>query len=111
MSTLEKPCSQPSLRVTKAAARLACVFFLLAVPLSPGYGSSLGMPWQVFICTWGVMSASAFISLLGYFACRRRGERVSIFYVICPLLLFLVLFFVGNQHDIISAILRYEGAA
>jgi len=111
MSTSEKSFSQPSLHVTKAAAKLACLFLLLGLPFVPGYGSSLGMPWPIFFCTWGVMAVSAFISFLGYFACRRRGERISSFYVICPLLLFAVLLFLWNRYDIIRAILHYEGAA
>ena len=110
MSTLEQPLSQPSLRVTKAAAEFACVFFILGVPFVPGYGSSIGMPWPIFFCTWGVMAVSALISFVGYFACRRRGERISSFYVICPLLLFAVLLFLFNRSDIIRAILHYEGA-
>ena len=108
MSRSDQSSSQPSLNVTKSAARLACVFFLLAIPITPGYGSSLGMPWPLFFGTWGAMSAFAFVSLLGYVACRQRGESISAFYVICPLLLFLFLFYTLNEHEIISAILHWE---
>lgn len=95
---------RPSLRVTKSAAVIACVFFLPAVGLLPGPGSSLGMPWPVFFCTWGVMLFAAFISFIGYFACRSRGERISTFYVICPVLLFGAFLFVLSLRDIIRAL-------
>lgn len=69
------------------------------------------MPWPVFWATWGIMSAFAIVSFLGYFVCKRRGERISVFYMICPLLLFAVLLFLWNRYDIVRAILHYEGAA
>jgi hypothetical protein len=109
MSAPEQTVSQPSLRATQMAAWISCAFFLLGVLFTPGYGSSLGMPWPLFLCTYGVMAVSGVISLFGYFASRARGERLSIFYVICPLLLFAVLFFLFNRYDIIRAILRFEG--
>ncbi len=110
MSESETPSSQPSLKVTKAAARLSCAFLLLALPLTPGYGSSLGMPWPFFLLTWGMMSVFAAVSFVGYFACKRRGEQISAFYVICPGLLLVVLLVLLNRYDIVRAILRYEDA-
>src|SRR5258705_11807667 len=83
MARHEPPMQNPSLRVTKIGAVVACVCFLLVVGLSSGPGSSIGI-----FCTWGVILFGAFISFIGYFACRTRGERVSVFYVICPVLLF-----------------------
>jgi hypothetical protein len=110
-TTEEAPPSFPSLRLTKVSAKFACVWFIVAVGLSPGYGSSLGMPWPIFWATWGVVSALAIVSFIGFFACKRRGEHISSFYMICPLLLFAVLFYVWNESDIVRAILHYEGAA
>ena len=95
---------RPTLRATKIATVVACIFFLPAVGLLPGLGSSLGMPWSVFFCTWGVMLFAAFISFIGYFACRSRGERISVFYVICPVLLFGAFLFVLNLRDIVRAL-------
>ena len=95
---------QPSIRITKFAAVLACVFFLPAVALLPGLGSSLGMPWPVFFCTWGVMLVSALVCFVGYFVCRRRGERISVFYAICPALLFGVFLVVSFLRDIVRAL-------
>lgn len=104
--------SQPSdVRVFKASAWLAVVFFLLGVCFTPDYGSSLGMPWWLFFCTWGTMSVSAFFSILGYIGFMIRGDRISIFYLVCPLLLFAVLLFVYHRYEIIRDILRYEGIA
>jgi len=111
MHTEEAPPSFPSLRLTKVSARFACVWFLVAVALSPGYGSSLGMPWPLFWATWGLMSVLAFISFVGYFACKRRGESISVFYAICPALLVIVLIVFLNLYDIVRDILRYEAAA
>src|SRR5579859_7696083 len=109
MPSTEKPSSQPSLRVTKAATRLACVFFLLAVPLSPGPGSSLGMPWPLFFGTWGMMVIMALTSFLGFFACKERGERLGVFYLICPALLLIALLVFLNLWNVVHAILHYEG--
>jgi hypothetical protein len=111
MSAPDKIASQPSLHATKMAAWLAFLFFLLGVPFTPGYGSSLGMPWPLFFCTYGAMAVSGCISFVGYFSCKARGERLSTFYLICPLLLFAVLLFLFNRYDIVRAILRFEGKA
>lgn len=111
MHTEEAPPSFPSLRLTKVSARFACVWFLVAVALSPGYGSSLGMPWPIFWVTWGVVSALSIVSFLGYVVCKRRGEHISVFYVICPVLLITALVIFWNLYDIVHAILHYEGAA
>jgi len=108
-SPLEKPSSQPSLQVTKAATRLACVFFPFAVLFTPGYGSSLGMPWPFFWCTSGMMLVSALVSLLGYVTCKERGEGIGVFYFICPLLLCVAFVVCLNLYGIVHAILHYEG--
>jgi len=57
------------------------------------------------------MSVLAFISFLGYFACKRRGENISVFYAICPALLVIALIVFLNLYDIVQDILRYEAAA
>jgi len=62
------------------------------------------MEWSVFFCTWGVMLFAALISFIGFFACRRRGERISVFYVICPALLLSVFLVVLNLRDIVRAL-------
>ena len=103
MTTSEPTSKHPSLRITKLTAAIACAFLIPAVTLSPGLGSSLGMPWPVFFCTWGVMLAAAFISFIGYFRCKNRGERISVFYVICPSLLFIVFFTFLNLREIVRA--------
>lgn len=92
------------LGLTKVASVVACVFFVPAIALMPGIGSSLGMPWPVFFCTWGVMLVSAFISFVGYFSCRRRGQQMSVFYAICPALLFVAFLLVLNLRDIVRAL-------
>ena len=101
MATLEISHSYRRIRFTKIAAVVACVFFFPAIALLPGIGSSLGMPWPVFFCTWGVMLVSAFISFVGYFRCRRQGHRISVFYAICPALLFFAFLIVLNLRDIV----------
>ena len=101
---IHDPPQRPSLRATKIAAVVGCIFFLPAVGLSPGPGSSLGMPWPIFFCTWGVMLFAAFISFIGDFGCRSRGERISSFYVICPVLLFAVFLVFLNLRDIVHAL-------
>ena len=104
MAIHDPPMRHPTFRLTRFAAVVACIFFLPAVGLSPGPGSSLGMPWPVFFCTWGVMLFAAFISFIGFFACRSRGERISVFYVICPALLFGVFLVFLNLRDIVRAL-------
>jgi hypothetical protein len=104
MAYHDPPMRHPNLRQTKTAAVVACIFFLPAVGLLPGPGSSLGMPWEIFFCTWGVMLFAAFVSFIGYFACRRRGECISVFYVICPVLLFGAFLFVLSLRDIVRAL-------
>ena len=104
MAIHDPPMRHPSLRLTKIATVVACIFFLPATALLPGLGSTLGMPWPVFFGTWGVMLFASFISFIGYFACRSRGERISTFYLICPMLLFVVFFVVFNLHDIVRAL-------
>jgi hypothetical protein len=103
------PNSHPGLKLTKLAGKLACVWFLFACGLSPGYGSSLGMPWPWFWATWGVMLVLALASFVGYFACKRRGEHISVFYAICPVLLAIQVLVFLNLYDIVHAILHYEG--
>jgi hypothetical protein len=98
-----------SVRGTKLAAAVACVFFIIAVSLSPGPGSSLGMPESWFFCTWGVMLGTAVITIRGFFSCKRRRERISVFYILCPLLLILNLFVFLDLGEIVRAILRCEG--
>jgi hypothetical protein len=98
------------LRITKMAARLACVFFIIAVVLSPGPGSSLGMPWPLFYSTWGVMLFASVISLFGFICCKLGGDRIGVFYAICPSLLIITLMVFLNLYDIVRGILRYEGA-
>ena len=88
--------AQPSFRATKAATVVACVFFLFGAALQPGAGSSLGMPWPVFFCTYGVMLVAAFVGVVGYFACKDREESIGVFYLICPALLFVALLHVWN---------------
>lgn len=80
---------------------VGCVFLLPAVGLSPGPGSSLGMPWSVFFCTWGVMLAAAFVGLVGYIGCKLRGELISVFYAVCPALLFLAFLAFWNLRAIV----------
>jgi hypothetical protein len=92
----------------KISLAIACVFFVVAVALSPGPGSSLGMPWSWFYCTWGVMLFAATVTLVGFCICRLAGDRFGLFYAVCPSLLiiaFLVFYFLG---DIVRVILRYE---
>src|SRR4029077_18323985 len=103
---------QPSdVRAFKAGAWLAVVFFVLGICFTPDYGSSLGMPWLIFYCTWVTMSVLAFFSILGYIGFTIRGERISIFYLVCPLLLFAALPLINNRYEIIQDILRYEAIA
>ena len=79
---------------------VACVFLLPAVALSPGPCSSLGMPWPVFFCTWGVTLVPALVTFVGYFACKRRGESLSVFYVTSPALLLITFLVFWNLGDI-----------
>ena len=106
MAIHDSPMQRLSLRLTKYAAVTACFFFIPATALLPGSGSSLGMPWPIFFCTWGVMLLAAFVSFIGYFACRSRGERISVFYVICPASLFGAFLFVLSLRDIVRALLQ-----
>src|SRR6267378_2219487 len=100
MNGTETSSERPSSRTTRIAAVVACVFLLPAVALSPGPGSSLGMPWPVFFCTWGVMLVAALVTFIGYFASKRRGKPLSVFYAICPALLFIALLVFWNLRDI-----------
>src|SRR5262249_1696029 len=104
MAIHDPPLRHPSLRLTKIATVVACIFFLPAVGLSPARGSSLGMPWLVFFSLWGVLVLASFITFMGYFASRSRGERISIFYLICPVLLFGVFLVFLNLRDIVRAL-------
>lgn len=111
MNQKESRPSVLSLRVTKASARMGCLFFVFGIVLSPGPESSLGIvPWPVVCCIWGAMFVSALISILGYFTCKQEGERISAFYVVCPLVLFIALFIVWNLWEVVHALLRFEGA-
>ena len=92
-----------ALRLTRIATVVACIFFLPAIALSPSPFSSLGMPWPVFFCTWGVTLVAAFVAFGGYFRCRQRGQAVSIFYALCPALLFVAFLCVLFLRDIIAA--------
>jgi hypothetical protein len=105
MSTL--PASGPnwSLIFTKTAAAVALVSLVIAGALT----SSLGMPWWLFYCTWGVMFVTAIITILGFIFCKLESEPISVFYIICPSLLIIMFLVVLNLGDIIRAILRYEG--
>jgi hypothetical protein len=76
----------PNLRRTRFAMYVAYIFFVIAVILSPGPGSSIGMPWPLFLLTWGIMFFASLVTFTGYFVCLSRGELVSVFYLICPLL-------------------------
>jgi hypothetical protein len=110
MDAPAKALPQRVVRVTKATTWLGCLFLLLGIPFLPNYYSSLGMPWPIFFATLGMMSLCAFISFGGFLWCRERGERISNFYAICPLLLLTVLPCFSYRHDIIPAILRLQGA-
>src|SRR5262249_13917834 len=90
----------PSLRTTRAATAVACIFFLPAAALSPGAGSSLGIPSPEFFCTWGVVLLAAFVSLIGYLGCKLRRESISSFYAICPALLFIAFLVLANRATI-----------
>lgn len=94
----------PSLRWTKTATVVACVFFFPATALMPGPGSSLGMPWPVFFCTWGVMLCASLVALFGYFACWSEGGRIGSFYLVCPALLIGAFLFVLSLSDIVRAL-------
>ncbi len=95
-----------SLRLTKGAAALACLLFLIAVALTPGPGSSLGMRWPLFFCTWGTMMFGCILTILGFLACKTRNEQISVFYLICPLLLILAVVALLFRNDLIHALLR-----
>jgi hypothetical protein len=87
-------------RAVKIAVAVACVFFLPAVGLSPAPGSSLGMPWSTFYCTWGVMLVAVCVSLFGYTGCKLRGESIGVFYAVCPALLLLAFLVQWNLNAI-----------
>ncbi len=57
-----------------------------------------------------MMSLFAAVSVVGYFACKRRGDQISVFYLVGPGLLLVVLLLLLNRYDIARAILRYEDA-
>ena len=106
MNDLESARTKKLMAITNAACWLAFVFFLPAAALSPGLGSSIGMPWPLFFCTWGVMLFLAAISVIGYFVLRHRHEPVSIFYMLCPILLLINFLYVWHRYDIIQFILE-----
>jgi len=93
----------------KGVGRSRVCVFLIASALSPGPGSSIGMPWSVFYCTWGVMLLAAVLAIVGYVGCKLNGDKISIFYIISPLLLIVALSVWINLHEIIRTILHYEG--
>ena len=47
--------------------------------------------------------------MLGYCVCQERGDNISIFYVISPILLITGFFLTWNLGDIVHAILHFEG--
>jgi hypothetical protein len=93
--------SFPSLGFTKLMGNMAFVFFLTGGLVT----TNKGISWPWFICTWGNMLVASFFSLIGYFECKNRGESISVFYAICPVLLFGALLFMWNLHDIVRALL------
>jgi len=98
--------STPHLRVrrTKTAAGLACFVFVVAVGLSPGAGSSLGMPWWMFFCTWGLMSFFSVRTIVGFFDCKDRRSEIGLFYLIAPLSLLIALLVVWNRSALVQAL-------
>ena len=102
---------ESNVRWAKSATRIACLIFPFAFGLSPGPGSSLGMPWLFFFVTWGVVFVASLIALLNFCAAKQQGARIGIFYVICPGLLLGAFIVFLNFWDIVHAILNYEGVA
>jgi len=88
-------------KITIWSAKIAFFFFIPAVGLMPGPGSSLGMPWPVFFATWGICLSASCISLIGYLKCRKKVKRLSAFYAICPLLIFMGFLLAANLREII----------
>ncbi len=82
---------------------------VLGVLLTPGPGSSLGMPLIFFVPTYGLMTACALFAFCSYCECRACREPLSAFYLVCPIALMCVLIFVCNLQDVVRMILRYEG--
>jgi hypothetical protein len=93
---------------TKRSGFVAFGFFIAAAGMSPGPGSSLGMPWPLFFCTWGVMLVAAFFCFIGYVGCKLGGDKISVFYCICPCLLMFGFNIISNRYDIVRAILHFE---
>jgi hypothetical protein len=98
---VEKQSRRTLPKIIKITAGVAFVFLLSAVGLSPEIGNGLGMPGWLFLCTWGNMLMAAFITFLGYFACKRTGDDISVFYAIFPLMLFLIFLICMNQSTIV----------
>ena len=103
MAVSESSNPRPSLRATKIAVVFACVFWLPTAALTAGLATSLGEPWPLFFCTWGVVLVAAFVGFVGYFSCRSRGVRISVFYAICPTLLFISFFVFLNLPYVVHA--------
>jgi hypothetical protein len=101
-----------SLQRTKEAAIASCSLFVNAVIVSPRPSGGLGgIGIIVFLSTWGLMLVSAFFSIGGYFACKRRAEQIGIFYFICPALLFIAFLVFLGLEDIVGAIISYGRSA
>ena len=107
----EAPTSYPSLRQTKTSTWVGYGFLFTVDSVMPGYRSSIGLPWWWVCGTLGVTFVLAIISFIGYFSCKRRGERIGVIYLICPALLVIAVIFLLNFYNIVRAILRYGGAA
>lgn len=92
-------------RLVRKSTAVACVFFIPATALMPGPGSSLGMPWEVFFCTWGVTIASALVAVIGFISCKTRHIAIGTFYIICPVMLLLSVVFVALLRNLVHALL------
>ena len=64
------------------------------------------MPWSVFMFTWGVMLVAALFSLAGYFGCKSRGERIGVFYLICPATLLVAFLVLSSRGEIVRALVQ-----
>lgn len=94
--------------ITKASTQIGCIFFVIAVALSPGPDSSIGMPSTVFYCTWSVSFIFAAFAFVAFFMCALLGDRISLFYAVCPFLLIVGFLLFYYLSDITQAILEYE---
>ena len=104
MAKHNPPTKSPNVRLARRPAFVACTCFLAAMGLSPDPGGSLGMPWLLFLCTWGVMLVASFLSLAGFIACRIEGERISVFYLLYPVLFFGSFVVFVNLRSIVRAL-------